>query len=354
MLTNALAAETPHAAILNGTPVEDGGTPTPGQLVAGVDAAVAGLFTFWTCTGDLNHEEFSELWKDAGGDVAHLPAPTTPACAIRYAAQRIAATHGLLLRPLRIGRRRVGLGWVLVRETGVEPPPPVEGAAVETDTEALASQVEGAAVDLNELPAENATQTPEGDPLAFTVVAIVRTSESETPTITRATAEIEAELLDAYGYFRTHLTPRDMAGWLPARVAALNGVGIRPHGGAYFIPADARAEWDRIVRTLKAVSQHKVYGIPVLPAEATAVAVLDAIEREATLFAEAAVMDMPTLGERGRKNRLDDTAKLIEKLKRYETLFGAGRLEKVRETLGNLEGAKMIADLVPAAASDAS
>lgn len=325
-------------------------------LVATGDSALAGLITFWRCDGDVNHEELTSLWSDAGGDVAQLPEVTTPAAALSHAVYELAGKRGLLARPLRpaIGPRKRGMGWALVLETA-RALPAIPRLAVEDPALSQAADPEAAAVAL-ELPApepvEGAAVEPEEtpaevDPLTFTTVLTVR-QEGGVLHVTHASHELEAELRAAYDYHLGHLTPKEMAQWLPALVYKLDGIAVRDQGGVYFLPETGRPTWQRVVQALRAVSSHRVYGIPVMRAEDTATAFLDALEREAEEFVGKAMVELPTLGERGRKHRMEETADLLQKLGRYETLFGEGRLQRVRDRVQGLTRTSTVAKLLSA------
>ena len=188
----------------------------------------------------------------------------------------------------------------------------------------------------------------ENDPLRYTIRAVVLRDGTDRLAITRASPELVAQIEERFAYYRAHLTPRELANWLPRRVAALDGLTPRSMGGCYFIPRAGCAAWGRIVQTLAAVSAHRVFAIPVMKAEDTAAAFLDALQREAEAFAMAAYAELPTLGKRGREHRTAELQALVGKMGRYEALFGEGRLAAVRAVLATLEVACAVATVLPA------
>lgn len=345
---------TPHAAILTGTDA----APTHGTLVATGDGATAGLVSYWRCDGDVNLEELTALWADAGGDPEHLPPAPSPAAALAHAVRTLGLEYHLLARPMSVAgggsKRRRGGGWALVREIARVLPAVPRVSPVEAPAEESAAVPaidlgvgDGPFIDLGAetMPAPETPAEVELDPLSYETVLVVRILDGVLH-VTRADPVLEGKLRAAFEYHTGHLTPTEMATWLPALVHAFDGIGIRDNGGVYFIPASGRANWQRVVSALRAVSSHRVFGIPVMPAEDTALAFLDALEREAEAFVEAAMLALPTLGDRGRDRRMADAAALHAKLERYETLFGEGRLQTVRARIKGLDRTGTVAALL--------
>lgn len=320
-------------------------TLSPGTLVAVEDTTEAGVLVWWRFSGDVYRDELSETWKANGGEVDDLPTATSAQTALRYAARAAARTvPHVLARPIR-GTGRFAAGWALVSERAPETPAeeaPATPAAATDATEDTA--VEGPAVSEEVLTGD--------DPLAYRVLAVVHLSQvggsvgvvvsGRDPAVT---ASFKDTLVERFAYFRDNFTARDLANWLPRRIVALDGIAVRDNGGVYFIPRDSRVAWERLVNTLRAVSAHKVFGVPVLPVEDTAYALLDAVEREVKEWTAATILELPDLKDRGRAARLAQMAKLKAKLTKYEGLFGAGRLDAVRASLSDLDLAKDIADL---------
>lgn len=330
-----LIAARPHAQELGEQAL------TPGALVAVEDTTEAGVLVWWRFSGDVFREELRSAWLDNGGTEDDLPPATSPQTALRYAARAAArsAPH-VLARPIR-GRGRLSAGWALVSEQApATPETPAPAPTDATDDTA----VEGPAVSEDTLTGD--------DPLAYRVLAVVHLSQvGESMGVVVSgrdpgvTAPFKALLVERFSYYRENFTARDLANWLPRRIAGMDGIPVRDNGGVYFIPRDSRAAWERLVNTLRAVSAHKVFGVPVLPVEDTAYALLDAVEREVKEWVAATIMDLPALKDRGRAARLAQMEKLKDKLTKYEALFGSGRLDAVRASLADLSIAKDIADL---------
>jgi len=328
----------PHAQEL-------GGDITPGTLVAVEDTQDAGVLVWWRFSGDVFREELLAEWTANGGDPEDLPTATSAQTALRYAARSAArSVPHVLARPIR-GTGRFSAGWALVSERAPETPATATEAPVQPATDAAEdTAVEGPAVSEEVLTGD--------DPLAYRVLAVVHLSQvgestgvvvsGRDPEVTQGFKDV---LTERFAYYRDNFTARDLANWLPKRIAALDGIAVRDNGGVYFIPQNARVAWERLVNTLRAVSAHKVFGVPVLPVEDTAYALLDAVEREVKEWVSTTIMDLPDLKDRGRATRLAQMEKLKAKLTKYEALFGAGRLEAVRASLAGISFAKDIAEL---------
>ena len=339
---------TPHASVMTGTEHE-AAVQGDGSLVAVPDGVEAGRVVMWSMEGDVSYDELHDVWLEEGGAEGDLPARTSAAAALRHAVNGIGAEKNLLVRP-------VGTGWAMVAEMEVTP----DGAPVRTQASGRRTSRKAKAA---ATPKDVALEAPEGgapvDPApAQETVPVRRGVQVETPTeslthSTLATVELDSDGIDVtvttldaalgnlirerFLYHLSVLTPRELAYWIPARIFALDGVALRERGGVYFVPKPGVPGWQRVVRALRVVSAHKLYGIPAMPVADAAAAFLDAMSAEADGFAARAYADLPSLGKRGRSTRVQEVQHLVAKVGRYEAMFGSGRLQRVRDALTKLE-----------------
>lgn len=367
--THTSRAETPvHARTMTGT-ADDAAAPMSGELLNCGPSEHAGTIVWWELHGDVDLAELHELHTATGGNAEELPSAPTSSAALRAALKVVAEARHLLVRA-----DPSGSGWVLQAETAVAPATPATRATRTRKRRASQPTQEPAQEGTSPVAegGDEAAETPEPVPasvppsgrpappvvvleapeerLQHRTVAEVRSvpgahGAPDTLQVRTLDEALASHIQDRYDYFTATLTPRDVAYWLPAIIARLDGVGLRQKGGVYFVPHTGLPTLAHIVRTLRAVSQHRVFQVPVMRADDAAEAFLDAMDREARAFAESAIAELPTLKANGRKTRLRDTQALTAKVSRYEALFGAGRLDSLRKILADLETACAIADI---------
>lgn len=283
----------------------------PINLVACGPSHLSGKQVHWSLRGEAAAESLADSLRIHGVTLA-APNPPGPDGALAQAFHNLAATHGLLARP-------GGHGWVLVREAQKRRrgrPPKIVTHTATTNT----------------LQGGNTALPWEGTPILYGY----RSQEGISVEGDSTLGDNVPALVDHY---RTHITTDGMALWLPKLVRSLDGIGLRPTGGVYFVPRNGVAQWDAAVAAFRDVGDCRFYGIPVMPTEDAARAFLDALEEEAEVFATATFEEAPALQKRARENRRQEVLAWEAKIRRYETLFGEGRLTSMRERLVLLAGA---------------
>jgi hypothetical protein len=172
-------------------------------------------------------------------------------------------------------------------------------------------------------------------------------------------------LLAAFESHKGSLEARDITSWLCGKVMKeLGATTLREDGGVYFVPRDHVELLGTIVKTLGAVSAHKIYQVKAMTGDEAVEAVLDAILTEAQKAADAVEdaiaqgrgepvegKDVRPLGHRALASRADDCREMVAKVKKYEALLGA-RLPDITERLGDLKVAAMEASFAEKAAKD--
>ena len=150
-------------------------------------------------------------------------------------------------------------------------------------------------------------------------------SESTHPRSSELTDLIRA------GYAR-HLrtySQQDVSAWLCRMLdKQIEAVALRDSGGIYFVPAYRVPLWERIVRAIRAASDHVVHFVPAMPSGETISAITDAIAQEVNASV-ATLEPSDDVGARGLASRYAKASELEEKVKRYEQLLGTS-LAKTR------------------------
>lgn len=267
-----------------------------------------GGVVYWTLSGECSAVALAQAWAAEGLDPDHLPKPASAETALRRAAHDLRDRHHI------VRRLPDGTGYALV-------------AAHEVD-----GKQESYATTLRVwLDAGQLVIEPAGHPDAERVI-------------------------DAYERALSALDANDASALLVRTCDRLRAVGLRTHGGLYFVPAPQMPELERVARALEACSGHRVWKLPAMRSADAARAVLAAIAEEAE--AEAAKMEEElsregddALGGRALEGRTARTDALRGKVAEYEQLMG-GSLDSVRDRLEKLQAALAAASL--AAMSDDS
>lgn len=137
---------------------------------------------------------------------------------------------------------------------------------------------------------------------------------------------------DEYRLQRGVISSQDIGSWLCKKLAALDAVSLRPTGGFYFLPQHQVAKWEKLTRALKKVSKHSVFGLPAMKSAGAVEAILQAITNDTEAQLQKIDEDIPTAGKRMLENREKETAALLERATKYESLLGM-KLDGLKEVL---------------------
>ena len=270
-------------------------------VVSNLAAEEAGGIVWWKLSGDVDVNELTGAWLDAGLDADWLPSPPSMACVLTRGIKELSDKR-TLVRPLSGSK-----GWALVEET------------------------------------------PRGDDLDYTILLRAVVDQNDGLTIEPSYGERHDELRAAVRRNYGKLQHSDIGGWFTSLLTKLDAVALRDSGGIYFIPRHSLADWRKIVTVFSAVSQHTVFVVPAMPVDETIDAVLDAVSSEATAEVELMMqqLSLGNLGDRALQSRINKADKIEQKLARYEALLGK-RLDGVRGKLTEVRGTAAAAMMMAA------
>jgi hypothetical protein len=154
--------------------------------------------------------------------------------------------------------------------------------------------------------------------------------------------QIKAQIRRYYGL----LTATDMSYWILSMLSSYaSAISLRPRGGFYFVPRDRVERWQRVVRCVRAVSQHKIYQIPAVQSEEAVEAILEAFRREVTTaMGELEEYLQGDVSTRGLNAWERDLGKLQEKTAHYARLLGVA-LPDLEGKAVTLKGALKVAQI---------
>ena len=167
--------------------------------------------------------------------------------------------------------------------------------------------------------------------------------------------EAEAELLDGalvlkgddrfrdllraeYSLARDQIASQDIGAWLCRKLSALSAVSLRPSGGFYFLPRPEVEKWEKLSGALKACSRHSVFAIPAMRSSDAVDAILQALTSDTQQACDKIAGEIGAVGKRALESRQLETANLLERTMKYESLLGT-RLDSLRKAIEETRGA---------------
>jgi len=154
---------------------------------------------------------------------------------------------------------------------------------------------------------------------------------------------VEASLLDllraTYWHHVEHVSTVDISAWLIRQAAHCDALSLRDTGGVYFIPRHALDNWRTRADALHGASRCRVLLIPAMNGEEALEAAVQALLDECSAFSAALEQELEadTLGARALETRGGQAKRLLEKLTRYETLFGKVAQEVLSDVRTQIE-----------------
>lgn len=282
-----------------------------------------GAIVFWALRGGTTVEAMTAALTDDNGILAFAaPRPVSEKVAMTRACEIVARRHGLKCQPIsKVGadtetqaktRARATAGWALSRP--------------------LAVQDDGM---LGELRGPIVARAKSGS-----VVRGVRVGAGF-----EGDGAIVAELKDEHVRALSVLTPEDVSVWLCDTLQGFTAFSLKPGGGCYFVPADAKAVFDTLCNALKSTS-HSIYTIPALRSDTAIEAILAALESNMASAIEAIAQAVAAgdVGKCGLETKERELSELLTRLTKYEGLLGRS-LDGVRAQAEEAEGAIAVAML---------
>jgi hypothetical protein len=275
----------------------------------------AGVIVWWRLTGGIDLAALETAWVAEGLEKSRLPTPPSPPVALRRAVSEL-KTAKRMVRPLDKG-----------------------GFAV------LDEHQSGDRVSTQQLG------TVTLDPLGRI--------KSDLPW-----RETDA-VAEAYEKHLHSVVQSDVSPWLCKTMDAVQAVSLRDTGGVYFVPRYALPQWERVVRALRAATQHVISNVPALTSSEAVSAILDALEQEAGAqlaqlesdldahMKDETDPDAKKLGSRALNTRIERTEAMGAKLGAYESLLGS-KLDALRENISRARANLSVAMFSQQAAEDAS
>lgn len=267
-------------------------------------AKSAGSLVYWRLEGELDPAELRVVWTQAGLDPALMPSTPSPSTALAraLAGER---TRRRLLRPL--DERG---SYALVNESA------------------------------------------HGDELEHKITVKAKLDVAGRVVFEPLDHPLGPSIKAAYERALDVCSASDIAAWLVGLSEKVGGVAMRDRGGVYYIPPDKAEKWNAMMTALRAVSEHRIFRIPVMRASDAVEAILDAIEQEAA--AEAAAMEgdlqNEACGKRALASRVGRCELIQTKVSRYELLLGR-RLPTLQNRLERLS-ANIAAAILTATADE--
>lgn len=259
----------------------------------------AGSILMWTLSGTTDLTALAQA-LDEGGWRGPVPAPTSPASALRRAVAGL-KSRDVLVHP--VGR---GNGFALV----------------------------------------DVHHGQKAEDLAFTTRSTVTLDAVGRPVVRNTSSALAAQVREAFDAATDSLAPDEVSAWLiKCARSVLDGVAMRGNGGVYFVPHPRLDQLETLVSALRTCSKHSIYRIPAVAGDDAVQAILDAVEIEAKAEAdnlEAALAK--GLGLRGLQHRIERADEVALKVERYEALLGT-KLEALRARLETLSSDLTVAML---------
>lgn len=186
-----------------------------------------------------------------------------------------------------------------------------------------------------------------GGELEYTPVLRVTLDQVGRPEFRRSGSwnqDLVDRIHESYDQHLETVSAGDVSSWLTRMMDRLRAVPLRETGGIYFVPRFAVADWEGIVRAVRAASEHTISSVPALRSDEAATAVLDAItlEAEKAVAAMTAEVERGELGVRALETRIGTADTVNEKVSRYEKLFGA-QLDGMHDAITKLRASLAVA-----------
>lgn len=253
------------------------------QLIAVSQADEStGAICYWELSGALDLDELAGAWEMEKLDPAWVPEMPSPQAALTRAVRELAAKN------------------IIVRRH-----PSKEGYVV------VVERVVG-----------------DGDPKYVPTFRVLLDEVGERPRFVAGDEAVDdalaAKVTAAFSAARRSLATQDVSEWLVRLARRLDCVALRSTGGVYFCPRQSVETLQKVKRALRAAhAPHVVHEIPALRARETVDAIFSACAREIRDLMEEVRAELPELGARAAKSRIEAVDAAAQKLDRY------GRLLKV-------------------------
>ena len=286
--------------------------------VQGEMPATAGILVYWSLSGVIDLQDLTEVLEAEGIDPKYHPSGPSVEVAVHRAAESCADARRsgsrTLVRPLR----RKG-AWDIVQESVV--PNEQKGESLEYQALVRVSIEE---TDDKSRPKE---------------VAIRYYEESH--------KDLSERIHTAFQLYSELMTATDTSVWLTRLLGSyVAGIPLRSRGGIYFIPRDQVSDWARIVRCVRAVSDHILFEIPALQTDEAVDAILTAFRQEITsrLSEMEAYLTGDAISTRGLNAWRVVLEQIREKTRHYAEILGVA-LPDLEERSTTIDGMIAVAKI---------